>query len=175
MVGFPIDFKTVSSVRSIFRMDLVRISCFLKEISNGPRCALDGTHFEDRLPRFDSSKMHSWLPAWQRLHGGPCSAPTHFIFSRRQTVHALENSLARCTLEIGDAYREPRVGFTLSSFSIVGLRALLVSSSLRGFFLASLARLDDEGRFPLLLEEDGYICSVGGVAMRSEPCEDGDE
>jgi hypothetical protein len=43
----------------------------------------------ERLPRLDSSKMHSWLPATQRLQGGPCSAPTHFILSRRQTVQAL--------------------------------------------------------------------------------------
>ena len=48
----------------------------------------DATHLVDRLPRFDSSNMHSWLPVWQRLHGGPCSAPTHFILRRRQTVQA---------------------------------------------------------------------------------------
>ena len=46
-------------------------------------------YFVERFPRFDSSKMHSWFPAWQRLQGGPFSAPTHFIFSRRHTIHAL--------------------------------------------------------------------------------------
>lgn len=46
-------------------------------------------YFEDRFPRLDSSKIHSWPPAMQRLHGGPCSAPTHFILSLLQTVHAL--------------------------------------------------------------------------------------
>lgn len=49
------------------------------------------TYLLDRLPRLDSSNMHSWLPAVQRLQGGPCSAPTHFIFRRRQTVHALNS------------------------------------------------------------------------------------
>ena len=48
-----------------------------------------GTYLEERLPRLDSSKMHSLLLAWQRLHGGPFSAPTHFILRRRQTVQAL--------------------------------------------------------------------------------------
>ena len=51
------------------------------------------THLVDRLPRLDSSKIHSWLPVWQRLQGGPCSAPTHFIFKRRQTVQALSEKV----------------------------------------------------------------------------------
>ena len=29
MLGFPMDLRTVSKVRSIFRRDLVRSSCFL--------------------------------------------------------------------------------------------------------------------------------------------------
>lgn len=52
------------------------------------------THLVDRLPRFDSSNIHSWLPVWHRLHGGPCSAPTHFIFKRLQTVQALRRSVS---------------------------------------------------------------------------------
>ena len=48
-----------------------------------------GLYFVERFPRLDSSKMHSWFPAWQRLQGGPFSAPTHFILSRRHTIHAL--------------------------------------------------------------------------------------
>lgn len=52
---------------------------------------LCGTYLVERLPLFDSSKIHSWFPVWQRLQGGPFSAPTHFIFKRRQTVQALDN------------------------------------------------------------------------------------
>lgn len=140
MLGLPMDRRTVSRVRSILRNERVRISCF----------------FEDLFPRLDSSKIHSWFPDKHLLHGGPCSAPTHFILSRLQTVHA----------------REPRVGFALtSSFSAIGL-CESDPSSFRAFFLLSfmvLLEMDDEGRFPLRFEEEGYIWSVGGVPIVSEP------
>lgn len=52
-------------------------------------------------------------------------------------------------------------------------------SSFRAFFLLSfmvLFDMDDEGRFPLRFdEEEGYMCSVGGVPIVSEPWEDGEE
>ena len=62
------------------------------------------TYLEDRFPRLLSSKMHSWPPVWQRLHGGPCSAPTHFILRRRQTVQA----------------RLPRVAFVFGASDALG-------------------------------------------------------
>lgn len=144
MPGLPIDRRTVSRVLSIFRSERVRSSCF----------------FEERLPRFDSSKIHSWLPAAHRLQGPPCSAPTHFILRRRQTVQA----------------REPLVGFALvSSLSAVGL-CDSDASSFRGFFLLSPFEMDDAGRFPLRFDDDeGYMCSVGGVPRVSEPWEEGEE
>lgn len=37
----------------------------------------------------------------QRLQGGPCSAPTHFIFRRRQTVHALRSMMLRTSAMYG--------------------------------------------------------------------------
>ena len=49
------------------------------------------------------------------------------------------------------------------------------SSSLRCFLRESVETVD-AGRFPLRFEdEDGYMCSVGGVPMVSEPWEDGEE
>lgn len=133
------DLRTVSSVRSIFRRDLVKSSVFLG--------------LDDRFPRLDSSKMHSWLPVMQRLQGGPCSAPTHFIFKRRHTVHA----------------RDPLVDFGFgSSFSADGL-ALFVLSSVRGFFLLlSGAPTMGERRLPFALEGGKDMVSAGGVPMASE-------
>lgn len=72
------------------RNERVSISCFLFRQSALRRYVSgDKAYLEERLPRFDSSNMHSWLPVEQRLQGGPCSAPTHFILRRRHTVHAL--------------------------------------------------------------------------------------
>ena len=89
-LGFPMERRTVSIVFSIFRRERVRISCFLWRVKEGPEREGDG-YFDERFPRLDSSKTHSWLLARQRLQGGPCSAPTHFILRRLQTVHALED------------------------------------------------------------------------------------
>ena len=78
----------------------------------------EGAHLVDRLPRLLSSKMHSWFPVWQRLHGGPCSAPTHFIFNRRQTVQALHMAMVSHGGEHRHerkTYRAPRVGFAFGS------------------------------------------------------------
>ena len=72
--GLFMDLITVSRVFSIFLIDFERTSCFLRLV--------------ERVPRWDSSKTHSWLPEKQRLHGGPFSAPTHFILRRLHTVHA---------------------------------------------------------------------------------------
>ena len=90
--GLPRERRTVSNVRSIFRKERVKISCFLglQMSLRMERVAKASAHLVDRLPRFDSSKIHSWLPVWHLLQGGPFSAPTHFIFKRRQTVQALE-------------------------------------------------------------------------------------
>lgn len=92
MLGLPIALSTVSSVFSIFRTERVRASCFLVYRQDAAwRKAWDNTHLAERFPRFDSSKMHSWFPVAQRLHGFPSSAPTHFIFNRRHTVQALRS------------------------------------------------------------------------------------
>lgn len=62
----------------------------------------------------------------------------------------------------------------------MGLRISDNSSSLRAFLTASLplaVDIADAGRFPLALEDEepvGYICSVGGVPMVSDPCEEGE-
>lgn len=71
-----------------------------------------------------------------------------------------------------DTYREPLVGFAFSSFSAVGLRTS-ESPSLRAFFLESLP--DGAGLLPLPLDDVGNMCSVGGVPMVSDPCEEGEE
>jgi hypothetical protein len=55
MAGLWIERRTVSSVCSIFLSDCAMASCFLV----------------DFLPRFDSSKMHSWLVALQRWEKRP--------------------------------------------------------------------------------------------------------
>ena len=81
----------MSNVRSIFRRDRVKISCFLGlQMSLWTQVERSGAHLVDRLPRLDSSKMHSWLPVSHLLQGGPFSAPTHFILRRRHTVQALK-------------------------------------------------------------------------------------
>lgn len=72
--GFPSERRTMSSVFSILFSDRWRASDF----------------FVERFPRLLSSKTHSWPPVSHRLHGGPFSAPTHFILSLRQTVQALD-------------------------------------------------------------------------------------
>ena len=139
--------------------------------------SVQSTHFEDRFPRLDSSKIHSWFPDKHLLHGGPCSAPTHFILSRLQTVQALKKMLsARISASLYKTHLEPRVGFALiSSLSAIGLW-VSDPSSLRAFFLLSFLEMDDEGRFPFRFEEEeGYMCSVGGVPIVSEPWEDGEE
>ena len=60
-----------------------------------------------------------------------------------------------------------------SSLSAAGLA--MSSSSLRCFLRESVETVD-AGRFPLRFEDDdGYMCSVGGVPMVSEPWEDGEE
>jgi hypothetical protein len=75
--------------------------------------------------------------------------------------------------------REPLVGLAfVSSLSAEGLWAS-DSSSFRDFFLLSTVPLDieDAGRFPFTFadDDDGYMCSVGGVPSVSEPCDEGDE
>lgn len=64
VLGFPRDLKTVSKVFSIFFMERARISCFLglKWLKDMDACRYRPTHLVERLPRFDSSKTHSWLP-----------------------------------------------------------------------------------------------------------------
>ena len=57
------------------------------------------------------------------MQGGPCSAPTHFILRRLQTVHALDG-VSESGRERERRDLEPRVGFGLDS----------TSSSVRGFF-----------------------------------------
>jgi hypothetical protein len=47
-------------------------------------------------------------------------------------------------------------------------------SSLRAFFLASPTVLFDAGRFPFAAC-GGYMDSLGGVPIVSEPCDDGEE
>ncbi len=94
ILGLPMDLKTVSRVFSILRRERVKISCFLyqkgaENIRGARRITRNYTHLEERFPLLDSSNIHSWLPEMHRLQGGPCSAPTHFIFNRLQTVHAL--------------------------------------------------------------------------------------
>lgn len=108
MSGLPIERRTVSNVRSIFRRERVSSSCFLDE----------------RLPLFDSSNIHSCPPARHRLQGGPCSAPTHFILRRRHTIQALNKTEFRNPLigEMKYTNRDPLVVFAfLSSFSPIGL------------------------------------------------------
>lgn len=74
----------------------------------------------------------------QRWQGGPCSAPTHFIFKRRQTVHA----------------REPLVVFGFgSSLSAAGLCPSKLSSERAFFLLLSpiAPTREEEGLFPFEL------------------------
>lgn len=188
--GLPIERRTVSSVRSIFRSERASTSCFLglrgSNACKGcdPNADEAKTHLLDRLPRFDSSKMHSWLPVLQRLHGGPLSAPSHFIFSRRQTVHALLGSREHTSRSHSyfRTHLAPRVVFvfcvpacsgTLSSSSST-------SSSCRALLRAASAAVCDPlaGRLPPLAEterEGPPRWSEFGVGAWSEPCESGDE
>lgn len=102
---------------------------------------------------------------------------TSFLDDDRQCMHYSKSSVTSKTTEVKYTNREPRVGLVFSSFSTVGLRSSR-STSLRGFFLLSLpltVDTEEEGRFPFMLEDDGYICSVGGVPIVSDPCDEGDE
>lgn len=45
-------------------------------------------YLDERLPRFDSSNIHSWFPVSQRLQRIPALGSQR-IFKRRQTVQAL--------------------------------------------------------------------------------------
>lgn len=123
ILGFPMERRTVSKVFSILRRDRESNSCFLREIREGSIHWKVKTYLDERFPRLDSSKIHSWFPEMQRLHGGPCSAPTHFILRRRHTVQALEDGQPSDRHESSiQTHREPRVGFGFgSSFSAAGL------------------------------------------------------
>ena len=70
--------------------------------------------------------------------------------------------------------RDPRVGFALtSSFSLDALGPS-PSSSFRDFFRLSSV-MEDEGRLPFTFMPWREYCSIGGVPMASDPCEDGDD
>lgn len=69
--------------------------------------------------------------------------------------------------------REPRVGFALTSSFSADVLGPSPSSCLVFFRLSSV--IEDEGRLPLTLVPCSEYCSIGGVPMVSEPCEDGEE
>lgn len=109
----------------------------------------------------------------QRLHGGPCSAPIHFILRRRQTLQALRLA----SQEVAETKKalanlEPLVGLALGSPP--STEAAVPSSSLRRLLLSlSLSKVPvDGGR---LLEPGKGIDSAGGVLIASEAWEEGDE
>jgi hypothetical protein len=91
----------------------------------------------------------------QRLQGGPCSAPTHFIFRRRQTVQALNNIVTVHAVQGSEqAHREPLVVFGFgSSLSAAGLCPSKLSSERAFFLLLSpiAPTRDEEGLFPFEL------------------------
>jgi hypothetical protein len=109
----------------------------------------------------------------QRLHGGPCSAPTHFILRRRQTVQALQlASQEVVAMWKASTDLEPLVGLTLGS--LPSTETAVPSSSLRRLMPSlSLSKVLEEGG--RLLEPGNGICSVGGVLIASEAWEEGDE
>ncbi len=118
--------------------------------------------------------MHSWLPARQRLQGGPCSAPTHFILRRLQTVHALGRVSQITRIHPGKNTPRAAGGLCLDVVLVGGgARHVVVVLAL---LLRESVETVDAGRLPLRFEDDdGYMCSVGGVPMVSEPWEDGEE
>ena len=123
---------------------------------------------DERFPRFDSSKIHSLWPDWQRLQGGPFSAPTHFIFRRRQTVHALRKECQWGREQTRTTDLEPLVGLTLpvGSLSAPGLCSAPSSSFFCFFLFCAPAAA---GRFPFMLDD-----SATGLGTDSESSE-GDE
>lgn len=102
--------------------------------------------FVERFPRLLSSKIHSWPPVSHRLHGGPFSAPTHFILSLRQTVQALDPLVCLIFWEVPAASMSPYSLYSPSCSNLVFF--LAASLSLAGRFpeaLATLPPLDGSG------------------------------
>lgn len=127
-------------------------------------------YLDERLPRFDSSNIHSWFPVSQRLQRIPALGSQR-IFKRRQTVQALcvvcvNGGMRREGQFRGiQTYRAPLVDFGLSSLdsgASPGLALSSSSSSLRTFFLAGPGAPAEWTRFRF-----EFLESAGGPSRRT--------